>query len=171
MRSSDETEMSGDPFSSSFFEVQMPEGKVKKVIEDKGFGFIEGEGGDIFFQRWDSDGIKLYTRLAGTGLTEIGVDIAVDDGGMVYIAGETNGEWGGPSAGSTDFFVAAFTSEGGIEQWVWQGGSVGQDQPYGIAASGEGEVYIIGDADSSFEGEMALGQGDFITAKACPPGN
>ena len=29
----------------------MPEGKVKKVISDKGFGFIEGEGGDIFFHQ------------------------------------------------------------------------------------------------------------------------
>ena len=27
----------------------MPEGKIKKVIADKGFGFIEGERGDIFF--------------------------------------------------------------------------------------------------------------------------
>ena len=27
----------------------MPEGKIKKVISDKGFGFIEGDGGDIFF--------------------------------------------------------------------------------------------------------------------------
>lgn len=28
----------------------MPEGKIKKVIADKGFGFIEGDGGnDLFF--------------------------------------------------------------------------------------------------------------------------
>lgn len=27
----------------------MAEGKVKKIIADKGFGFIEGDSGDIFF--------------------------------------------------------------------------------------------------------------------------
>ena len=27
----------------------MPEGKVKKIISEKGFGFIEAEGGDVFF--------------------------------------------------------------------------------------------------------------------------
>jgi CspA family cold shock protein len=27
----------------------MPEGTIKKVIADKGFGFIEGERGDVFF--------------------------------------------------------------------------------------------------------------------------
>ena len=27
----------------------MAEGKVKKIIADKGFGFFEGDSGDIFF--------------------------------------------------------------------------------------------------------------------------
>ena len=27
----------------------MPEGTIKKLISDNGFGFIEGERGDIFF--------------------------------------------------------------------------------------------------------------------------
>ena len=27
----------------------MPQGTIKKVIADKGFGFIEGERGDLFF--------------------------------------------------------------------------------------------------------------------------
>lgn len=27
----------------------MPEGKIKKIVSDKGFGFIQGEKGDLFF--------------------------------------------------------------------------------------------------------------------------
>ena len=29
----------------------MPEGKIKKVIAEKGFGFIEKEDGDVFFHQ------------------------------------------------------------------------------------------------------------------------
>jgi CspA family cold shock protein len=29
----------------------MPQGRIKKLLADKGFGFIEGERGDIFFHR------------------------------------------------------------------------------------------------------------------------
>ncbi|MBR9800478.1 MAG: cold-shock protein [Rubinisphaera brasiliensis] len=27
----------------------MPEGKIKKLVADKGFGFIQGDRGDLFF--------------------------------------------------------------------------------------------------------------------------
>ncbi len=32
----------------------MPQGTIKKLIADKGFGFISGEGGELFFHhsRW-----------------------------------------------------------------------------------------------------------------------
>jgi CspA family cold shock protein len=29
----------------------VPQGKIKKLIVDKGFGFIEGERGELFFHR------------------------------------------------------------------------------------------------------------------------
>ncbi len=29
----------------------MPQGTIKKLLADKGFGFIEGEQGDVFFHR------------------------------------------------------------------------------------------------------------------------
>ena len=27
----------------------MPQGTIKKLVQDKGFGFIEGDGNDLFF--------------------------------------------------------------------------------------------------------------------------
>ena len=32
----------------------MPQGTIKKLIADKGFGFIEGERGDMFFHHSSS---------------------------------------------------------------------------------------------------------------------
>ena len=47
----------------------MPQGTVKKVIADKGFGFIEGERGDIFFH---------HSALEGTQIEELSVGQAVE---------------------------------------------------------------------------------------------
>jgi cold shock protein len=33
--------------------VEMPQGTIKKLVADRGFGFIEGERGDIFFHHSD----------------------------------------------------------------------------------------------------------------------
>ena len=43
----------------------MPQGTIKKVITDKGFGFIEGERGDIFFHHSALVGIAIETLQEG----------------------------------------------------------------------------------------------------------
>jgi CspA family cold shock protein len=34
----------------------MPQGRIKKVVSDKGFGFIEAERGDLFFHHTSVQG-------------------------------------------------------------------------------------------------------------------
>jgi CspA family cold shock protein len=46
----------------------MPQGKIKKLIADKGFGFIEGEQGDLFFH---------HSAIEGTTIEELRVGQAV----------------------------------------------------------------------------------------------
>ena len=46
----------------------MPQGTIKKIIADKGFGFIEGERGDIFFH---------HSALVGTTIEALNVGQAV----------------------------------------------------------------------------------------------
>lgn len=43
----------------------MPQGKVKKVIADKGFGFIEGDRGDLFFHHSELKGIAIEQLQVG----------------------------------------------------------------------------------------------------------
>ena len=43
----------------------MPEGTIKKVIADKGFGFVEGERGDIFFHHSSLVGISIEQLREG----------------------------------------------------------------------------------------------------------
>ena len=43
----------------------MPDGTVKKVIADKGFGFIEGDSGDIFFHHSALIGVAIEALREG----------------------------------------------------------------------------------------------------------
>ena len=43
----------------------MPQGTIKKVIADKGFGFIEGDQGDLFFHHSEVEGGSIETLRVG----------------------------------------------------------------------------------------------------------
>lgn len=43
----------------------MPQGTIKKVIADKGFGFIEGERGDLFFHHSELKGVTIEELREG----------------------------------------------------------------------------------------------------------
>lgn len=43
----------------------MPEGTIKKLVTEKGFGFIEGERGDIFFHHSALIGIAIEELQEG----------------------------------------------------------------------------------------------------------
>jgi CspA family cold shock protein len=44
----------------------MPEGTIKKLVQDRGFGFIASEDGkDYFFHRSGLDGAMNFDSLAG----------------------------------------------------------------------------------------------------------
>ena len=43
----------------------MPHGTIKKVVADKGFGFIEGERGDVFFHHSAVEGASIETLSVG----------------------------------------------------------------------------------------------------------
>ena len=47
----------------------MPQGKIKKVIADKGFGFIEGEQGDLFFHHSALEGTAIEAIRVGQAVT------------------------------------------------------------------------------------------------------
>lgn len=47
----------------------MPQGKIKKLIADKGFGFIEGERGDMFFHHSAVKGTSIEALRVGQMVT------------------------------------------------------------------------------------------------------
>ncbi len=47
----------------------MAHGTIKKLIADKGFGFIEGERGDLFFHHSAVEGTSIETLIVGQEVT------------------------------------------------------------------------------------------------------
>jgi CspA family cold shock protein len=43
----------------------MPQGTIRKVISEKGFGFIEGERGDLFFHHTAVEGTAFEALTEG----------------------------------------------------------------------------------------------------------
>lgn len=51
----------------------MPQGKIKKIVSDRGFGFVEGESGDLFFHHSEVQGTTFDELQEGQTLEyEIG---------------------------------------------------------------------------------------------------
>jgi CspA family cold shock protein len=47
----------------------MPQGTIKKVIADRGFGFIQGERGELFFHHSAVEGTTIEALRVGQGVT------------------------------------------------------------------------------------------------------
>ena len=47
----------------------MPQGTIKKVIANKGFGFIEGKRGDLFFHHSELEGTSIEALQVGQQVT------------------------------------------------------------------------------------------------------
>jgi CspA family cold shock protein len=47
----------------------MPQGTIKKVVADRGFGFIAGERGELFFHHSAVEGTSIEALRVGQGVT------------------------------------------------------------------------------------------------------
>ena len=47
----------------------MPQGTIKKLVMDKGFGFIDGEQGDLFFHHSSVQGSSIEDLRIGQTVT------------------------------------------------------------------------------------------------------
>lgn len=116
---------------------------------------------------------------AGGGGDDRGFDIAVDTTGNIYIVGTFSGtasfgETSKASLGSTDIFVAKYSSSGTF-QWVQTAGSASIDNATSIAVDDSGNVYIGGNFPTSITfgttTKTAVGSYDVFLTKYDTSGN
>jgi hypothetical protein len=109
-----------------------------------------------------SGGLTWNTFLGGDGVDE-SYGLAVDGSGNVYLTGFSDAAWGSPMRAYTsgeDAFAAKLNSSGALTSNIFLGGN-GEEEGYGIAADGSGNVYVAGNSWGTWESPVrAYGGGN-----------
>ena len=112
-------------------------------MTDGNLGGTNKGGNDVFLAKYDTGGTKLWAKQFGTTASETGFAITTRSG-YLYISGTTGGTFpGNTPAGSNDFFLAKYTTDGSAV-WVQQFGSTLLDTSYGVATDPLGNVFVTG---------------------------
>jgi len=136
-------------------------------------------GNDIVIAKYDSNGICLWAKHAGSTGNDNGIAIAADGNGNCIVTGyfaatATFGSNQLTSYGSTDIFIAKYGEDGNCI-WVKKAGSYYSDYGYGIAADVNGNIGITGTyTGAATFGTIQLssyGQNDIFTARYDSSGN
>ncbi len=111
-------------------------------------------GGDAFAAKLNAStgSLTWNTFLGGTGSDYSG-SITGDGSGNVYIAGFSNATWGSPIqaySGSGDAFIALVNPSGSLAWNTFLGGSISNDDAFGIAIDADKNVYVAGESDASW---------------------
>ena len=123
-----------------------------------GFG-----GRDIYVARIDSTGATVWETQLGTPAADAPLGLSAGPGGVVYVAGYTEGDLAGPSAGSADVWLAKFDADGTL-LWQRQFGGPLWDRAFDVDAF-DGGVYVSGYTFGDIGDDPAPGGGDAFAAR------
>ena len=104
------------------------------------------EGFDAYVAKLDSNGRLVWNTFMGGSGTDVGVGLAVDGSGNLYVSGLSQDTWGAPVGaytGDSDAYVAKLDSSGALLWNTFLGGSL-YDQAGGIAVDGSGNALVVG---------------------------
>jgi len=116
---------------------------------------------DIFVLKLGGSGQYQWHTFHGAAAgSEIGNGIAVDDGGNIYVTGNSTATWNGPTgqaplhayAGGYDIFLLKLGGSGQYQWHTFHGSAAGTDYGYGIAVDGGGNIYATGYGDATWNG-------------------
>ena len=142
-------------------------------------GNTNAGGLDAFVIKYDSASTRLWTAQFGSTRHDRAVGIAIDSGGNVYVAGDTEcGLEGDTNPGCSDVFVVnnvfvAKYDNVGTRLWVRQlatstgvGGAAA-----GVVTDARGNVYVAGSTQAGLDGNATAGGLDLFIVKYDDAGN
>ena len=136
------------------------------VVGHTGGALAGGSPGsvDAYVRAFDLSGNVLWTGEFGDAYNfDSALGVAADATG-VYVVGRTEGTLPGEvSSGGYDLFIRKYDFIGNVS-WTHQFGTVGYEQTAAVAVDPSG-VYVAGDANGVFPGEVGAGGGDAFLRK------
>ncbi|MEI1280444.1 SBBP repeat-containing protein [Leptospira venezuelensis] len=114
---------------------------------------------DLFVVKYNSNGVKQWTRLLGvSGVETYGRAISTDSSGNVYATGDTDGNLDGQTAvGLSSLLVVKYDSSG-TRQWTRLLGLSGvYTIGTSIASDSSGNVYATGETGGALDGQTYQG--------------
>ena len=127
---------------------------------------------EVFISKYDSSGVKQFTRQLGVaGEKKVGVAVAIDASGNIFVAGYTTGALDGYTmTGTVDSFFSKYNSEG-VKQFTRLLGVAGKEtRGYGVATDASGNVFVAGYTEGSLDDNALTGTRDFFVTKYDPSG-
>ena len=127
---------------------------------------------EVFISKYDSNGVKQFTRQLGVaGEKKVGVAVAIDAIGNIFVAGYTTGALDGYTmTGTVDSFFSKYNSEG-VKQFTRLLGVTGKEtRGYGVATDASGNVFVAGYTEGSLDDNALTGTRDFFVTKYDPSG-
>jgi hypothetical protein len=135
-----------------------------------------GSDQDAFVSRITNAGDVDWNRQFGTSELDQALCAAIGSSGNAFVAGYVSGALPGQTyGGNQDAFVREYDSTG-AEQWIYQytttqknvASTDGEDDAYGIATDGAGNVYSAGTVNGHFPGLTEHNYDGYIL-KMIPP--
>jgi hypothetical protein len=116
-------------------------------------GFTSAGGIDYYVVKYSLDGIPEWVDQGGSDADDA-VTFTLDQGGHVYLLGQTVGALQGfTNAGGADYYVVKY-SPTGAREWADQGGSDADDEVMLPAVVGVGAVFVIGTTLGDLNGQV-----------------
>ena len=126
---------------------------------------------DLFVVKYNSSGVKQWTRLLGTSARDYGNGIALDSSGNVYVTGDTGGSLDGNTlVGGKDIFLIKYDNAGN-KKWTKQLGTAADDVALDIHITFDDSIYITGYTEGGLDGNTLVGGKDIFVARYDNAGN
>jgi len=120
---------------------------------------------DSIVVKYNSAGVKQWSRQFGTSSSDGAHAINVDSSNNLYVTGRA---WGNldsnTSEGGSDIFVVKYNSSG-TKLWSKQFGTISDDSGNGITSDSSGNVYLTGQTRSGLNGNTSAGGEDIFLMK------